>query len=379
MAALKIMIVEDEIIVAKDIQRILKKLGYEAFDPFANGKKALDSIEKLNPDIILLDINLKSSEIDGIMVAEQVHQHYQIPFIFLTAFSDKTTLERAKLTEPYGYIIKPFEEDDIRTAIEIAFYKYTKDLEMQNKGNRFAAALDNLEVAVIITDSNEKVIFINKMAETITGCLKQEALGKDISIAMKNSNSETKGVFKTLAHTVVGDNNQKKEGDAEVSISNGAADHKVIVNTFPILTVNNKINGCAFVMTSGGRRDSVQESSADKNLFNFLENIYANNSFFVKKDSRFVKVNFQDILWIEALDNYVIIKTSSKEQFILHSSMKDIEAKLPQMNFARVHRSYIVQLEKINALEENACIVDGNRIPIGKSYKDNLMSRLNLF
>ena len=84
-------------------------------------------------------------------------------------------------------------------------------------------------------------------------------------------------------------------------------------------------------------------------------------------------------VWIEALDNYVIIKTSSKEQFILHSSMKDIEAKLPPLNFARVHRSYIVQLEKIGALEENACIIDGNRIPIGKSYKENLMSRLNLF
>ncbi|REJ80970.1 MAG: response regulator [Bacteroidetes bacterium] len=378
MATLKIMIVEDEIIVAKDIQRILKKLGYEAFDPFANGKKALDSIEKLNPDLILLDINLKSSELDGIQVAEQIHQHYQIPFIFLTAFSDKATLERAKLTEPYGYIIKPFEEDDIRTAIEIAYYKYTKDLEMQNKGNRFAAALDSLEVAVIITGSNDKVIFMNKMAETLTGCLKQEALGKDIGIAMKNSPGETKNVFKTLAHSVVGENPSLESGP-QVPVSNGATEHSVAVNTFPILTVNNKINGCAFVLTSPGRKDSVQETSADKNLFNFLENIYANNSFFVKKDSRFVKVNFQDILWIEALDNYVIIKTSSKEQFILHSSMKDIEAKLPQLNFARAHRSYIVQLDKISALEENACIIDGNRIPIGKSYKDNLMSRLNMF
>ncbi|MFM2136199.1 MAG: hypothetical protein RL021_1599, partial [Bacteroidota bacterium] len=161
--------------------------------------------------------------------------------------------------------------------------------------------------------------------------------------------------------------------------SNGAGENKVAINTFPILTVNNKINGCAFVMSATDRPAAVQETAADKNLFNFLENIYANNSFFVKKDSRFVRVNFQDILWIEALDNYVIIKTTSKEQYILHSSMKDIEAKLPPLNFARVHRSYIVQLEKINALEENACIIDGNRIPIGKSYKENLMSRLNLF
>ena len=103
------------------------------------------------------------------------------------------------------------------------------------------------------------------------------------------------------------------------------------------------------------------------------------NYVFIKSQSSLIKVDITDILWIEALDNYVIIKTSSKEQFILHSSMKDIESKLPQLNFARVHRSYIVQLEKINALEENACIIDGNRIPIGKSYKDNLMSRLNLF
>jgi PAS domain S-box-containing protein len=375
---LKIMIVEDEIIVAKDIQRILKKLGYEAFDPYANGKKALDAIEKLQPDLILLDINLKSSDIDGVQVGEQIHQHYHVPFIYLTAFSDKNTLERAKLTEPYGYILKPFDEDDIRTAIEIAYYKYTKDLEMQNKGNRFAAALDNLDVAVIITDSNEKVIFMNKMAETLTGCLKQEALGKDIAVAMKNSPQETKNVFKNLAHTVVGES-AAKESDAQIPVSNGAGENKVAINTFPILTVNNKINGCAFVMSATDRPAAVQETAADKNLFNFLENIYANNSFFVKKDSRFVRVNFQDILWIEALDNYVIIKTTSKEQYILHSSMKDIEAKLPPLNFARVHRSYIVQLEKINALEENACIIDGNRIPIGKSYKENLMSRLNLF
>jgi len=277
MNALKIMIVEDEIIVAKDIQRILKKMGYEAFDPFVQGKKALDAIEKLNPDLILLDINLKGSELDGIQVAEQIHQHYQLPFIFLTAFSDKPTLERAKLTEPYGYIIKPFEENDIRTAIEIAYYKYTKDIEMQNKGNRFAIALDSLDVAVIITDAQEKIIFMNKMAESITGSLKQEVMGKDISHAMKNSNDTTRESIKSLARTAL-NQVQKKENDSELSVSNGVSVHQVNVNTYPILSVNNKTNGCAFVLTSPGSKDVVQETSTDKNLFNFLENIYANNT-----------------------------------------------------------------------------------------------------
>ena len=107
--------------------------------------------------------------------------------MFITAFSDKATLDRAKLTEPYGYIIKPFEEDDIRTAIEIAYYKYTKDIEVRNKGNRFAAALESLDVAVIITDANEKVMFMNRMAESLTGINKNDALGKDITHAMRHS------------------------------------------------------------------------------------------------------------------------------------------------------------------------------------------------
>jgi PAS domain S-box-containing protein len=375
MSALKIMIVEDEVIVAKDIQRILKKLGYEAFDPYPNPKKALEAIEKLNPDLLLLDINLKGSQTDGVHLAEEIKQAYNIPFIFLTAFSDKATLERAKQTEPYGYIIKPFEEDDIRTAIEIAYYKYTKDLEMLNKGNRFAAALDNLDVAIIITDSNEKVIFLNKMAEGLTGSKKGEAMGKDISAVMKHSSSDVRQTFKNLSKVMISET-PKRADEAQVKISNGVSERQLNVNTFPILSVDNKINGAAFVLTGGGGGNNAE--ATDKNLFNYLENTYSNNSFFVKKDTRFVKVNFNEILWVEALDNYVIIKTVSKEQFILHSSMKDIEAKLPPLTFTRVHRSFIVQLEKVSALEENACIVDGSRIPIGKSYRESLMNRINL-
>jgi DNA-binding LytR/AlgR family response regulator len=124
---------------------------------------------------------------------------------------------------------------------------------------------------------------------------------------------------------------------------------------------------------------STGEPGTDKNLMNFLENVYSSNSFFIRKDSRFVKVNFKEVLWIEALDNYVVIKTQSKEQFIIHSSMKDIEMRLPQLTFVRIHRSYIVQLDKISAMEENAVIIDGTRLAIGKSYKDALLSRLKMF
>jgi len=376
MKKLKVMIVEDEIIVAKDIQRILAKLGYEAHPPFSSGQKALDAIETVKPDFILLDINLRGSDMDGIDLAKQIHEHYHIPFLFLTAFSDKSTLDRAKMTEPYGYIIKPFEEDDIRTAIEIAHYKYTKDLEVKNTGNRFAAALEKVEMAVIITDANHKVTFINKSAEALTGTSRAEALGKDSEYVFRNSPEQTKEALKTLAQSTTGNS------DLSVAVSNGTQEKKMSVNWFPILTVNDKINGAALVLSTGangGGAAPAAEAGTDKNLMNFLENVYSSNSFFIRKDSRFVKVNFKEVLWIEALDNYVVIKTQSKEQFIIHSSMKDIEMRLPQLTFVRIHRSYIIQLEKISAMEENAVIIDGTRLAIGKSYKEGLLSRLKMF
>ncbi len=376
MKKIKIMIVEDEIIVAKDIQRILAKLGYEVHPPFSSGKKALDAVETVKPDFILLDINLRGSEIDGIQLAQQIHEHFHIPFLFLTAFSDKATLDRAKLTEPYGYIIKPFEEDDIRSAIEIAYYKYTKDLEMRNSGNRYAAALEKIDVAVVITDANSKVTFMNKSAELLTGASRSDALGKDIENTFRNSPENTKNIFKELGQSTTG--KAGKDGETGVLISNGAQEKKVNISTYTILSVNEKINGTAFVLGSEASL-APTESGADKNLTNFLENIYSHNSFFIKKDSRFVKVNFKEVLWIEALDNYVVIKTQSKEQFIIHSSMKEIEMRLPQITFVRIHRSYIVQLEKITSMEENAVIIDGTRLAIGKSFKDTLMSRLKIF
>lgn len=215
---------------------------------------------------------------------------------------------------------------------------------------------------------------MNQSAETITGTSRAEALGKESEYVFRNSPDTTKDTLKVVAQSTVG------KGDMSVVVSNGAQEKKMNVSWFPILSVNDKINGAALVLSSGANGGGApSEGGTDKNLMNFLENVYSSNSFFIRKDSRFVKVNFKEVLWIEALDNYVVIKTQSKEQFIIHSSMKDIEMRLPQLTFVRIHRSYIVQLDKISAMEENAVIIDGTRLAIGKSYKDGLLSRLKMF
>ncbi|HML26239.1 response regulator [Methanomethylovorans sp.] len=119
----KILVVEDENIVALEIKKRLQKLGYIVPGVASTGEDAISKAEGILPDLVLMDIMLKG-EIDGINAAGEIRKRFNIPVIYLTAYSDGDTIERAKLTEPYGYILKPFEEDDLRTTIEIALYRH---------------------------------------------------------------------------------------------------------------------------------------------------------------------------------------------------------------------------------------------------------------
>jgi two-component system response regulator LytT len=245
---IKILIVEDEAIVAKDISVCLEKIGYEVLASFSKGEKALTFLEENTPDLVLMDIML-AGNISGIDASARIKKDYDIPVVFLTAYADEKTIERAKITEPYGYIIKPFKEIDLRTSIEMALYKFKKEKE------KFAGV----------------------------------------------------------------------------------------------------------------------ESSSFKNAPISSEYIY------VKSNSKLVKVQNSNIIFVEALKDYVIIHTE-KERFTIHSTMKDIEKKLPVKIFMRVHRSFILNLNKINSIDSSIVIIEKSdkKIPIGGSYRESLFKRLNL-
>ncbi len=243
-----ILIVEDESIVAKDIQHSLKKLGYTVVGICSNGEDAIKTTEEKRPDLILMDIMLKG-QMSGIETAEQIRVRFNIPVIYLTAYADESTLEKAKVTEPYGYIIKPFKEIDLHTNIEMALYKHTK-----------------------VTDI-------------------------------------------------------KKERDFLYSLVEG-------------------------------------KESAD--------------ILFVKSNTRLIKISMKEIYYVEALKDYVVINTSNA-RYTIHSTMKDIERKLPPADFIRVHRSFIVRLDKIAEIEHNNLIIEGDKkeIPIGGVYKEELNKKIN--
>lgn len=125
-AQLKILIVEDDAIIAELINHHLLQFGFNVLDIVHNSEKALDKIHNLQPDLVLLDITILGTK-DGIDIAHIIDEKYDIPYIFLTALSDKATLERAKHVSPIGYIVKPFKENDLLATITIGMSNYSKN------------------------------------------------------------------------------------------------------------------------------------------------------------------------------------------------------------------------------------------------------------
>ena len=250
MSKINILVVEDESIVSKDIQHSLKKIGYNIVGAASTGEKAIELALSEKPDLILMDIMLKGP-MNGIEAADIIKKEMSIPVIFLTAYADESTLAKAKITEPYGYILKQFKEIDIQTSVEMAIYKHKKEQEII------------------------------------------------------------------------------KERDLLYSL------------------VKNK----------------------EKN-YNFI---------FVKSNSKLIKINCKDICFIEALKDYVVINTN-ETRYTIHSTMKDIELKMGAIDFIRIHRSFIVRLDKIVSIEYPNLTLENDKksIPIGGSYRDDLNAKIKL-
>jgi DNA-binding LytR/AlgR family response regulator len=203
------------------------------------------------PDLILMDIMIKGP-LTGIEVSEKIKEKMNVPVIFLTAYADEGTLSRAKITEPYGYILKPFKEIDLHSTIEMAVYKHQKDSALLKERDFLYSLVEN---------KDEKA--------------------KDI--------------------------------------------------------------------------------------------------LFVKSNSRLVKVYLKDIYFVEALKDYVIINTEFA-RYTVHSTMKELDRKLGNVEFVRVHRSFIARLDKIQSIDNQNVILENEKkiIPVGGSYREELMQKLNL-
>ncbi|MEA5583685.1 ATP-binding protein [Nodularia harveyana UHCC-0300] len=184
MDQVRILVVEDEVIVARTIANQLSQLGYMVTGKASSGAVAIAKALETKPQLVLMDIILKGN-MDGITAAASIREQLDIPVIFLTAYSDDQTLQRAKLTQPFGYVVKPFTAKDLKIAVEIGLLKHQLERDLRDSRDRLATLLNSMRDAVIATDDKAKVTFMNPAAELLTGWKQADAQEQDISRIFK--------------------------------------------------------------------------------------------------------------------------------------------------------------------------------------------------
>ncbi|WP_224490309.1 LytR/AlgR family response regulator transcription factor [Robertkochia flava] len=242
---IKILIVEDNVIIADDMQSMLEEIGYNIVANVIDYESAIEALENNEVDLALLDVIL-ATERTGIDVGKYIRENKNIPFIFVTSNSDKATVENAKSVKPNGYLVKPFEQQDLFTSIEIA-----------------------------LSNFNEQV------AEAAT------------------------------------------------------------------------------------RAEQASEN-----------NSILRNSIFVKKNQHYHRIAFDDIHYVKADNVYLEVHTKDKS-YLVRSAMKDYIEKLPSHQFYRAHKSYIVNLDHIEAINTRDIVINGETIPISKDFRDFVLSNMN--
>ena len=247
---IKILIVEDNVIIADDMQSMLEEIGYEIVDNVIVYEQAIEVLKNEHVDLVLIDIILASDK-TGIDLGKHIREVYNIPFIFVTSNSDRATVENAKTVKPDGYLVKPFEQQDLYTSIEIALSNF---------------------------------------------------------------------------------NYSKKSAEPGV-ISNGSSE-------------------------------------------SLVSNSVLKDSIFVKKQHLYYRIQFGDIQFIKADNVYLEVNTVDKK-FLVRSPLKDYLEKLPKDKFYRAHKSYIVNVDHIDAINSKDIMINNTLIPISKDFKEFIISSMN--
>jgi len=196
MSKAKILIVEDESLVALDIKSRLKKLGYTVCAIVSNGEEAINLAASNSPDLVLMDIHLKGS-MNGIEAASEIYNRFDIPVIYLTANADNDTFEKAKTTQPLGYLLKPFKEIDLKHTIELTFSRFRAERKLKESQQWLATVLKSICNAVITSDALGALTFMNPVAEALTGWKQSDAFGKNATEVFNITHESTRNLIQS--------------------------------------------------------------------------------------------------------------------------------------------------------------------------------------
>lgn len=197
----RVLIVEDEQIVAIDLEHRLERLGYAIADTAVSGEEACEKMDAAGPDLILMDVRLAGS-LDGIETAQRIRQRWDVPIIFLTAYSDTATLERAKPVEPYGYLVKPFVPSDLHAAIQMALYKARVDRVLRESHENLLAILDAQRHGTIVLDAELRIRFASAAACRMAGGNEAQAEGRPLAEFLPLSSAQAAALAELAARPV---------------------------------------------------------------------------------------------------------------------------------------------------------------------------------
>ncbi|MBW4054719.1 MAG: diguanylate cyclase [Proteobacteria bacterium] len=168
----KILLAEDDAIAARHLNQSLLRMGYQITSVVKSGEEVIENVTNNRPDLILVDITL-GGKIDGICVVQEVHNQFDIPVIYMTANSDDNVFERAKETEPYAYLIKPFDIYQLQNAIEIALFKHNMDKQLKESENRYRTIFEMSDNAMMLINENSTIIMANEQFKNMVGYSKE--------------------------------------------------------------------------------------------------------------------------------------------------------------------------------------------------------------
>jgi len=190
----RLLIVEDERIVAMDLRQRLQRFNYKVIDIVSNGEAAIRLVEEHKPDLVLMDIQIQG-DMDGIQTSAILHKRFNTPHIYLTAHRDDDTINRAKHTEPYGYLLKPFNDMEVQTTIEMALYKHKMRLELQLSELRFRSYIQNSSDIVVTVDADGVVEYVSPSVVRILGYEPDELLGAGLGSFLHPEDKAVIGLY----------------------------------------------------------------------------------------------------------------------------------------------------------------------------------------
>jgi PAS domain S-box-containing protein len=246
MANAQILVVEDESTIATTIQDILESFCYAVPAIVCSGEEAIQKVAELQPDLVLMDIRLQGS-MDGVEAVEKIRSDFNIPVIYLTAYIDDMTVQRAIITEPFGYIQKPFEASELHIAVELALYKHRMEMKIKESEQLLSTVLENIADAVISVDVDGYVTFMNLMAEKITCCRQEDAVGKSLTKVLHIMNDQNQSLTKSYLIDMVRKGSVFDFANYSKLIAKDGTEVFIESSATPIKDANRHITGAVLV------------------------------------------------------------------------------------------------------------------------------------